>query len=101
MKSSTLATEHTNMLLGLAWLGELDRRLILRLWFADRSESTVEKTLAKLRAAELMAVRPWSVRDERRDVGALRNRDRQRHRAPGDHPRQGPRLQPRVNLRSG
>jgi hypothetical protein len=36
MKSSTLATEHTNMLLGLAWLGELDRRQIQRLWFADR-----------------------------------------------------------------
>jgi len=57
-----------NLLLGLAWLGELDRHQIKRLWFVDKSMSTVEKTLAKLHKDELLAKRTWSVRDEERNV---------------------------------
>lgn len=58
----------TNLLLGLAWLGELDRRQIKRLWFVDKSESTVEKTLARLHKDGLLAKRAWSIRDEQRNV---------------------------------
>ncbi len=58
----------TNLLLGLAWLGELDRRQIQRLWFVDKSVSTVEKTLARLHKDELLAKRAWSIRDEQRGV---------------------------------
>lgn len=58
----------TNLLLGLAWLGELDRRQIKRLWFVDKSESTVEKILTQLRKDGLIAKRAWSIRDEERGV---------------------------------
>ena len=56
----------TNMLLGLAWLGEVDRRQIQRLWFVDKSESTVEKTLTRLAKDGLIDKRPWSIRDPQR-----------------------------------
>jgi hypothetical protein len=52
----------------LAWLGELDRQQIQRLWFVGKSESTVEKTLARLHRDGLLARRAWSVRDEQRGI---------------------------------
>lgn len=58
----------SNLLLGLAWLGELDRRQIERLWFVDRSQSTVEKTLSRLHDEGLLTRRAWSVRDKQRGV---------------------------------
>jgi DNA-binding PadR family transcriptional regulator len=58
----------TNLLLGLAWLGELDRRQIERLWFVDRSQSTVEKTLSRLHDEGLLTRRAWSIRDKQRGV---------------------------------
>lgn len=60
-----------NFLLGLAWLGELDREQIQRLWFPDRSVSTVEKRLAELRKAGLIEARNWSLRIEDRTVPQL------------------------------
>jgi len=57
-----------NLLLGLAWLGELDRLQIQRLWFVGKSVSTVEKTLARLHNAGLISRRGGSVRDEQRGV---------------------------------
>jgi hypothetical protein len=58
----------TNLLLGLAWLGELDRRQIRRLWFVGKSESTVEKTLARLNRDGVITKRAWSIHDEERGV---------------------------------
>jgi hypothetical protein len=63
MLSTTSSFDLTNLLLGLAWLGELDREQIERLWFADKSVSTVEKTLAQLRKKGLIAPRAWSIHD--------------------------------------
>lgn len=60
--------DSTNLLLGLAWLGELDRLQIRRLWFPEKSESTVEKALAGLRREKLISVRAWSLRDEQRQI---------------------------------
>jgi Bacterial SH3 domain/Replication-relaxation len=57
-----------NLLLGLAWLGELDREQIARLWFHVRSVSTVEKTLAELCKQGLIQKRSWSKRDAERNV---------------------------------
>ena len=58
-----------NLLLGLAWVGELDRRQIQRLWlFVGKSESTVEKTLARLYKEGLLDKHSGSVRDEQRRV---------------------------------
>ena len=51
----------SNLLLGLAWLGELDRLQIQRLWFVGKSVSTVEKTLARLHKEGLIARRSGSV----------------------------------------
>lgn len=59
-----------NFLLGLAWLIELDRQQIQRLWFVGKSGSTVEKILAQLRKDELITARSWSVRDEARGITA-------------------------------
>jgi hypothetical protein len=59
-----------NLLLGLAWLGELDREQIARLWFCERSLSTVEKTLAELCKQGLIQKRSWSKRDAERNVTA-------------------------------
>jgi hypothetical protein len=59
-----------NLLLGLAWLGELDREQIARLWFAHRSVSTVEKTLAELCKQGLIQKRSWSKRDAARNITA-------------------------------
>ncbi len=67
----TTAFDLHNFLLGLAWLGELDREQIRRLWFLDRSESTVEKRLAELRRDGLISARPWSVREGERTVPQL------------------------------
>jgi len=57
-----------NLLLGLAWLGELDRDQIARLWFPERSTSTVEKTLADLGKQGVIQKRNWSRRDGARNV---------------------------------
>jgi hypothetical protein len=43
-----------SLLLGLAWLGELDREQIARLWFGERSTSTVEKATARSPAARVV-----------------------------------------------
>jgi hypothetical protein len=68
MSTPAGAFDLTNLLCGLAWLGELNREQIQRLWFHDRSVSTVEKTLGKLRKEKLIAARAWSVRDTERNV---------------------------------
>ena len=70
MPSNQSAFDLTNFLLGLAWLGELDRRQIAQLWFNDKSESTVQKTLTELRKDELITPRSWSVRDDEKGVTA-------------------------------
>lgn len=57
------AFDLTNLLLGLAWLGELDRLQIQRLWFPERSESTVEKTLGQCAKDGLLTKRTWSLHD--------------------------------------
>ena len=49
MSKPVTSFDPTNLLLGLAWLGELDRQQIQRLWFPEKSMSTVEKALAALR----------------------------------------------------
>jgi hypothetical protein len=66
----TTSVDVSNLLLGLAWLGELDRRQIQRLWFGGKSESTVEKTLARLAKDGLIMKRAWSIYDEQRKVTA-------------------------------
>lgn len=63
-----LAPDIQNLLLGLAWLGELNRQQIARLWFLDKSVSTVEKTLTQLRKDNLLQCRSWSIHDEVRGV---------------------------------
>ncbi len=68
MAPAVTSADVTSFLLGLAWLGELDRRQIQRLWFVDKSESTVEKALARLHKEGLVARRTQSIRDERRGV---------------------------------
>lgn len=68
MAPSVKSLDLPNLLLGLAWLGELDRRQIQRLWFAGKSESTVEKTLARLYKEGLLDKHIGSVRDEQRGV---------------------------------
>jgi hypothetical protein len=68
MSKPTSSFDLTNMLCGLAWLGELNREQIQRLWFVGRSESTVEKTLGRLRKDKLIDARAWSVRDTERNV---------------------------------
>jgi hypothetical protein len=68
MSPSVRSVDLPNLLLGLAWLGVLDRRQIQRLWFVDKSESTVEKTLARLSKEGLLDKHSGSVRDEQRGV---------------------------------
>lgn len=68
MSPSVKSVDLPNLLLGLAWLGELDRRQIQRLWFVGKSESTVEKTLASLYKQGLLDKLSGSVRDEQRGV---------------------------------
>lgn len=68
MPSTVTSVDVSNLLLGLAWLGELDRLQIQRLWFAGKSVSTVEKTLARLHKEGFIARRSGSVRDEQRGV---------------------------------
>ena len=68
MAPTVTSVDVTNLLLGMAWLGELDRRQIQRLWFVDKSESTAEKALARLHKDGLIARRTQSVRDEERGV---------------------------------
>ena len=63
MSPSVKSVDLSNLLLGLAWLGELDKRQIQRLWFVGKSESTVEKTLARLHKGGSIAKRSGSVRD--------------------------------------
>jgi hypothetical protein len=76
-----------------AWLGELKRDQIQRLWFVDRSESAVQKTLGELRSDKLIAARAWSVRDTERNVTvphlarwSLTSAGHQQLRACGDYP---------------
>jgi hypothetical protein len=68
MASSADALDLTNLLCGLAWLGELNREQIQHLWFPHLGISTIEKTLSRLRKDKLIAVRLWSVRDTERNV---------------------------------
>ena len=68
MAPNTHTLDLTNLLCGLAWLGELNREQIQRLWFPHLGISTVEKTLSRLRKDRLLAVRLWSVRDTERNV---------------------------------
>jgi hypothetical protein len=68
MAPSLKSADLPNLLLGLAWLGELDRRQIQRLWFVGKSESMVEKTLARLCKEGLIDKQSGSVRDEQRGV---------------------------------
>jgi hypothetical protein len=68
MSKPVTSFDPTNLLLGLAWLGELDRQQIRRLWFPEKSLSTVEKALAGLRREKLITVRAWSLRDEQRQI---------------------------------
>lgn len=68
MSKPVTSFDPTNLLLGLAWLGELDRQQIRRLWFADKSDSTVEKALSALRREKLITLRSWSLRDKQRQI---------------------------------
>ena len=51
----------TNLVLSLAWLGELDKHQVHRLCLSNRCIQTVENTLRALRADGLVEPRNWYV----------------------------------------
>ncbi|HSH79920.1 MAG TPA: replication-relaxation family protein [Herpetosiphonaceae bacterium] len=61
MPASSKADVTTNLLLSLAWLGELDKTQVQRLCLSNRSISTVEKTLTALRKDSLVEPRSWYI----------------------------------------
>ncbi|HSH78646.1 MAG TPA: replication-relaxation family protein [Herpetosiphonaceae bacterium] len=61
MSKTSKANLTTNILLSLAWLGELDKRQVHRLCLSNRSIYTVENTLRALRADGLVEPRSWYV----------------------------------------
>ncbi|HSH77294.1 MAG TPA: replication-relaxation family protein [Herpetosiphonaceae bacterium] len=61
MPASSKADVTTNLLLSLAWLGELDKTQLQRLCLSNRSISTVEKTLTALRKDGLVEPRSWYI----------------------------------------
>lgn len=50
-----------NLLIGLAWMGEITTEQVRRLWLPDRSERTLRRILHQLRADELVERRAWYV----------------------------------------
>ena len=61
MPTSSTADRTTNILLSLAWMGELDKTQIHRLCLSNRSIQTVENTLRALRADGLVEPRSWYI----------------------------------------
>ncbi len=59
MSKTSKADLTANILLSLAWLGELDKRQVHRLCLSNRSIYTVENTLRALRADGLVEPRSW------------------------------------------